>query len=751
MNKLTRWIDFKNEKVCLKINQIYLRKSDSGGSTNLVLNPVFYPYYILRLFLIGLNILRFNKQLYLPYSWALEKKRQLPLSWSKTIEIIFTLLGLRFFSKPNQDPYDYYNQVNTTELSFEEQTAPTVSIIVHSGNERLTLETCLKSLFLNTPKTNNFEVIIADNSANTEIFKAVKDITGVIYIADETLSKNFRLCKKAIAMAKGKYICLLNAQTIVLPTWLEPLIETIQDDPEAGCVGSKILYQHGLIKQAGGVVNQSGNYYNYGRYQHPSTFNYDYKRPVDFCGTVILLNKADLNEINGVDSNIDNPKYQQIDLCFSIRHQLGKTVIYQPSSTAIAIRGNNGRNAFNKLCEDNSAFALKWKDTLANEYQFLNIEDAATRFLPRKTISVIDSYLPFFDKESGSNRLFQLLKIFQKIGYHVNFIPHDGKFVAPYYRILTAQLGIPVAFNFSGKKQFKSSILALVKNSEMLWISRPNLNLKYQYLVKRYPAIKWIYDTVDLHYVRFLRQATNENKPRLIKKAAKFKKLELALASAANATIAITEVEKDMLINETIKNVFVIPNVHSPKTPKQSKTFTERKGIVFIGGYGHPPNVDAAIWLIQEIMPLVIEKIGHIPIYLLGAHPTPAILELASKNVFVPGYLHNVDPYFLNSRLFVAPLRYGAGMKGKIGQSLEFGLPIVSTTIGAEGMNLIHDQNVLIADDTENFANQIIRLYQDQQIWQEIRSQSLKAIHEYTPEMIEEKLQSLFERIQQTS
>ncbi|WP_316785835.1 glycosyltransferase [Pedobacter frigiditerrae] len=751
MNKLTRWIDFTNEKVCLKINQIYLQKIDSGYSTNIVLNPLFYPYYILRLFLVGLNVLRFNKQLYLPYSWALDKKQQLPLSSSKTVEILFTLLGLRFFSKPNQDPYYYNKQVNKIELSFEEHTTPTVSIIVHSANERTTLEACLKSVFLNTHKTDNFEVIVVDNSNNAEILKSVKDSAGVTYIKDETLSKNLSSCKKAITIAKGKYICLLNAKAIVLPSWLESLIETIQDDPEVGCVGSKILSQYGLIKQAGGVVDQSGNYSNYGSYQHVRAFNCDYKRPVDFCDTVILLSKSDLNEVNGFDSNIESPTYQVIDLCFSIRHQLGKTVIYQPSSTILIISGNNRRNAFKKLRENDSAFLSKWKSILGNQYQFLNIEAAATRFLPQKTISVIDSYLPFFDKESGSNRLFQLLKIFKKLGYHVKFIPHDGKYVAPYYRILTSKLGIPVAYNFSGKKQFKSSISALVKTSEILWISRPNLNLKYQYLVQRFAKIKWIYDTVDLHYVRFLRQAAKENKPRLIKKAAKFKKLELALASAANATIAITDVEKDMLLNENIKNVFVIPNVHSPKTFEQSKIFTERKGIVFIGGYGHPPNVDAAIWLIKEIMPLVIEKLGDIPIYLLGAHPTPAISELASKNVFVPGYLHDVDPYFLNSRIFVAPLRYGAGMKGKIGQSLEFGLPIVSTTIGVEGMNLIHNQNVLIADNTESFANQIIRLYQDQQIWEEIRNQSLKAIYEYTPEMIGEKLQSLFEKIQQTS
>ena len=105
--------------------------------------------------------------------------------------------------------------------------------------------------------------------------------------------------------------------------------------------------------------------------------------------------------------------------------------------------------------------------------------------------------------------------------------------------------------------------------------------------------------------------------------------------------------------------------------------------------YKHKPNVDAVTWLIREIMPIVRKKLGDIPVYLLGSYPTPEICSLNSNTVFVPGYLADVNPYFINSRIFVAPLRYGAGMKGKIGQSLEYGLPIVSTSIGVEGMNLV--------------------------------------------------------------
>lgn len=704
MNKLTRWIDLQNERVCLTINQIYNQKLDSGRPPLFALHPQFYPHYFLRIFFIVFNWFRSDKKL-------AEPNNNVPFS------------GIGFFLKPNYHTYYYEKNVKLSDISFDQKSTPLVSIIINSTNNN-DLEICLKSIFLNISDEYKYEVIILSNNSEDHL----KEPNGLIY---------FQSYNECLANAKGKYICFLDAQTIILPKLLESLVETIEEDDTVGCVGSKIYTSLGLIKLAGGVIDERGHYYAYGDYQHPSRFNYDYKRPVDFCyQTGMIFRKADLDQIN----DFDDPIYQTIDICFTVRHKLGKKIIYQPSAALIDLQKKYVEKKSDKT---NAAFVAKWQTLLSIEYKFISLEDAATRFLPKQTISVIDSYLPFFDKESGSNRLFQLLKIFQQLKYHVAFVPHDGKCVEPYYRILTAKLGIPVVYNYSGKKQFRKDIFDLINRTSVLWISRPNLNLKYQYLVKYFPRIKWIYDTVDLHYVRLFRQAENETDPKIVKKALKIKKLELALASAANATIAITNVEKDVLALEGVKNLYVIPNVHDIKEVAQPLAFAERKGIVFIGGYKHKPNVDAVLWLVREIMPIVRKKLGDIPVYLLGSYPTSEICSLNSNTVFVPGYLADVNPYFMNSRIFVAPLRYGAGMKGKIGQSLEFGLPIVSTSIGAEGMNLIDGESVLIANDTNTFADKIIQLYEDQDIWHHIKENSIKSLADYTPKVVSKTLQDL--------
>ncbi len=156
------------------------------------------------------------------------------------------------------------------------------------------------------------------------------------------------------------------------------------------------------------------------------------------------------------------------------------------------------------------------------------------------------------------------------------------------------------------------------------------------------------------------------------------------------------------------------------------------------------PNIDAVLWLCEAIMPLVWEKIPEVTVTLLGSNPTQEVIALKSDKVQVPGYISDVSSYFLSHRVFVSPLRYGAGMKGKIGQSLEYGLPIVSTDIGIEGMNLIPGKHILIANKAEKFAAQIIRLYQDEQLWQKLAANAEEALLPFTPKAVRDYCENKF-------
>ena len=165
--------------------------------------------------------------------------------------------------------------------------------------------------------------------------------------------------------------------------------------------------------------------------------------------------------------------------------------------------------------------------------------------------------------------------------------------------------------------------------------------------------------------------------------------------------------------------------------------------MLFIGNYNKIANVDAAVWLCQEIMPIVWQQMPTIKVTLLGSEPPPKVKNLANALVTVTGYLENVRSYFLSHRVFVAPLKYSSVMSGKIGQSLKYGLPIVSTSLGTQAMNLKAVRDVLVADTASDFAGQILHLYQNEILWNQLAANGERAIASYHPESVKADLVAL--------
>lgn len=362
-----------------------------------------------------------------------------------------------------------------------------------------------------------------------------------------------------------------------------------------------------------------------------------------------------------------------------------------------------------------------------------------------KTVLIIDAYFPRFDKESGSNRIFHTLKIIKSLGYRTVFMTASLEKEEPYVSILQ-QMGIETLYS---SNQYNADeffhIHSIIKNGGIAWICRPELNYKYVDFIKLlYPSVKIIYDTIDLHFLRLERQEKITLKTTHWEA---IKEIELQLCNKVDKIISITDIDKGILISNGIEEekIQTVPNIHIYKKPANS--FLDRSGLLFIGSYIHTPNVDAAIWLCNEIMPLVWETIPEMTITLLGHGAGEEIQSLASDKIKIPGYIKDVDPYFEASKVFVAPLRFGAGMKGKLGQSFEFGLPIVSTNVGIEGMGLIHGETVLVANTSIEFASQIIKLYQNQALWNTLSANSEKAIAPFSPEHVKKSVIKILESL----
>jgi glycosyltransferase involved in cell wall biosynthesis len=159
----------------------------------------------------------------------------------------------------------------------------------------------------------------------------------------------------------------------------------------------------------------------------------------------------------------------------------------------------------------------------------------------------------------------------------------------------------------------------------------------------------------------------------------------------------------------------VLSNIHS--IHPEGKSFAEREGVVFIGGFRHPPNVDGVLWYAREVLPRVRDKLPGVPTYILGSEVPDSIRKLAAEDFIVTGYVEDLSPYFLGCRVSISPLRYGAGVKGKINLAMSYGVPVVATPTSIEGMYLTPDVDVLVGEDAESFADAIARAYTDEAVW----------------------------------
>ncbi len=738
-NKITRWIDRRNREVSLTIARKYYR-SRALDKMPPLLKPIFLLAVIQRFFLILLSLFRFNKELFAGY-----KGLTIP-------EFFKVLLGLRKFEIPGLLPEPSLFGV----FSFPVWEAPQVSIIICVHNHIAFTYNCLLSILNNTQNTS-YEVIIV-NDCSTDHTKDVLDsIKNVRVIENEENIGFLRSCNKALAYSSGTYVCFLNNDVQVLPGWLDNLIAPFQHIDRVGLVGAKLIYPYGLLQEAGGIVNYKGEPGNYGKFNDPQDVFYNYLREADYCsGACLLALKADLIELNGFDETFSPAYYEDTDLAFRMRYRLNKKVYYQPLAQVVHFEGvssgkiSDGKNTKSYQFVNAKKFKERWRHVFQAFPQTTDATTIAHKFVhDGKYILIVEPLLPTFDQDSGSRRMFELIKLLLQLNWNVIFSAETKTQQEPYYSMLV-NMGVWVLNKPAFQKSSKHVIKRVMPWVDVAWVCRPGMNRKYGRYVKKF-GVRWINDTVDIHFLREERALElGYMGPNKKGKVRRRKRRELSLLREADTVIVVTNAEVELLNDYGIKDVAVIPNVHYP-AKLAMPGFEDRQGICFIGGYRHLPNVDAARWLIKDIMPLVWENLPSVNVYLLGSLVTKEVTDLQSDNVYVPGYIPDVSPYFLSSRVFVAPLRFGAGMKGKIGQSFEYGLPVVTTAIGAEGMGLTSRKNYLHAETAHDFAAAIVELYNNPALWSELSTAGFDALKPYSPAEVKDRLKVLLSHHQLTN
>ncbi len=620
---------------------------------------------------------------------------------------------------------------------------PACSIIIPVFNNGAMTYSCLRALFVakvNAP----FEVIAVDNGSTDSAPEVLDHFSKCITIITNQHNRGFvDACNQGAAEARGDYLVFLNNDTRVTDGWLDRLRETAEDFPDVGAVGGKLLFPDQTIQEAGGIIFSDGTGVNYGKWDDPDALDYNFMRDVDYCSAACLLVRRGLFEsLGGFDRRYAPAFYEDTDLCFGVR-DAGSRVIYQPRCEVFHHEGATagvdldlGYKRFQKI--NQTKFLDKWRAALAGQQapSSRNLSSARDR-RDGPRIVVFDAQVPSFDRDSGSLRMFSILKALNRLAYRVSFVLRRKARFDEYGRALGG-IGVRVVA--------ENDVWAELARGEhdMAIVSRLAMAERFLKKIKKAaPRIPVVFDTVDVHFVREIRAAELSGSRQELKDAHRTRATELALAAQSDLTIAITEADREHLLKQNPDLVVeIIPNVHAPAPVVPS--IEGRDALMFIGGFRHPPNQDAMIYFTRKLLPEINEALGAREFLIVGSEPPEEVRALASEQIAVTGYVEKTDPYFARSRVFVCPLRYGSGMKGKIGEALTQGVPVVTTPVGAEGMGLVHGETALIQEDPAAFVRDVVRLFNDDDLWMTLAVNGRKFVADrFGPAALEERLRIL--------
>lgn len=605
------------------------------------------------------------------------------------------------------------------DLHFERHETPLVSIIIPVYNQFDYTYKCLDSILKNSGDVS-YEVIIADDNSNDFTVQIEKRVHNVAVVRNEKNLRFLRNCNHAAQYARGSYILFLNNDTQVQENWLQPLLDLIVKDPLTGMVGSKLVYADGWLQEAGGIVWEDASAWNYGNRKNPGDPEYNYVKEADFIsGACIMIKKKLWDSIGGFDEEFAPAYYEDVDLAFEVRKK-GYKVLYQPLSVVVHFEGvsngtdiSSGQKSYQAANKEK--FYKKWKDVLEKE----NLPNGENVFLAKdrgrfkKHILVVDHYVPHFDKDAGGRGTFMYLKLFKSMGMHITFIG-DNFFKHEPYTTMLNQEGIEILYGAYYLKNYQKWIKENGKFIDYVYLQRPHISVKYMDLVKECTNAKIIYYDVDLCHVREMRQYEITKDESLLESAEKWKEIEFGLIGKADVVHVVGSYEEEYLKgyfpDKKIRNIPLY--IYSDIKQGVEKDFDKRRDLLFVGGFGHPPNEDAVLWFAQNVFPKILKEYPDIKWYIVGAKPPESVQGLADEHVIVKGFVSDeeLDDLYSRCRLDVVPLRYGAGVKGKVLEAIYNQIPLVTTSVGAEGLSKEEDAYWMV-DDAETMAELIINIY----------------------------------------
>jgi O-antigen biosynthesis protein len=585
---------------------------------------------------------------------------------------------------------------------------------------------CLLAVAQNSGPKDVYETIVVLNEPEPVVAFAVADAQTEARLFSVPKNLGFSGgCNYGARQARGEYLVFLNDDAFVEPGWLDALIASADAHPRAGAVGSKILFVDGRVQEAGAVIWNDGSTAPVGRGLPAGSRAYNDVREVDYSSANGLLVRRDLfDKIGGFDEAFAPAYYEDVDLCLSL-HARGFTVLYEPRSRIRHIEAASVDSPTRAMLFKRNQRTLrnKWQAELADytdpraPYALTTAIERAQPY--RRRVLVVDDRLPSESVGSGFGLMQELLFDLHGRGYAVTFCP-----TKTYEGDIDALAGLGVAL-------FDELLEEYVRRPDVQFdavvVARPHNYERYgRWLRVAQPQARIVYNVEALFHRRLQTEAAlttdRDQSARYALEAKATADAERAIVEDADYVVCIADEEAEICRSWRGHGVELLRPLRRNATATDSP-FEDRWDVVFVAGWlagPRSPNISALQWFAAEIFPRVLEAVPWVRLKVVGARPPAEIRDLG-PGIALLGFVPDVTAVYERSLVAVAPIRTGAGVKIKTIEAMQFGVPVVATRIGAEGLGEGIEAAVDVTDDPTRFAEHVIRLVTDEVAWKQRR------------------------------
>ena len=620
-------------------------------------------------------------------------------------------------------------------LVFAKTVHPEVSILLVLFNRAELTLACLRSLLETGPIS--YEVVIVDNASTDETTRLLARIQGATLIHNENNIHFLRGVNLAAGAARGRNLLILNNDTELLPGALAAALTTLNSGPDIGAVGGKLILPDGRLQEAGSIIWRDGSCLGYARGADPMDPTTMFRRAVDYCSAAFLLTPKEVfDRMGGFDTLYEPAYYEETDYCMRLWEH-GLRVIYEPLAALLHhefASSSSIEEATDLHREHQQVFVEKHRESLKQHRipgKGAILEARIGARAPSKKVLFIDDRVPDPGAGSGFGRSYSILCGIVDRGYTVTAFPtaSDQEW-SEIYRQVPREVEVMLGWKVEGLEHFLEE-----RNGyyDTILIRRPH-NMKALNGVRRahpdwFLKTEIVYDAEALFSLREIgnrkvlgQEVTEREQEKLIRE-------EIDLAALADVVVSISERERNSFVRNGLDRVQVLG--HAVSLAPTSTSFEDRSGLLFVGVVDDEagPRDDSLVWFLEEVWPHIRETLGTtVAFTIAGVNRAARVQAMASDDIRILDPIKDMAAMYAAHRVFVATTHFGAGILHRIHEAAAYGLPVVTTPLLAGQLEWEDRMQVSVADGAEAFAKRAIELYEDQALWESIRSRALEQV-----------------------